>query len=87
MAKIDIEKYSDDAKARLIEGRWASSSEVWDEVRKEFEAHGVHFKNISGKAVHLEHPFINCGLGEYFDHLKGPERKKMGKSLDSDYEN
>ena len=60
---------------------------IWDEVRKEFEVQGVHFKNISGNAVHLEHPFINCGLGEYFDHLKGPERKKIGKSLDSDYQN
>ena len=55
---------------------------IWDEVRKEFEVQGVHFKNISGNAVHLEHPFINCGLGEYFDHLKGPERKKIGKSMD-----
>ncbi len=58
---------------------------LWDEVRKEFEAKGFAFKNISGKAAHLEHPFINCGLGVYFDHLKGPQRKQAGKSFDQDY--
>lgn len=59
---------------------------LWDEVRKEFEAQGFRFKNISGAASHLEHPFINCGLGTFFDHLKGPERKQTGKSFDEDYE-
>lgn len=60
---------------------------LWDEVRKEFEAKGHSFRSISGKYENTEHPFINCGLGEYFDHLKGPERKKAGKSFSSDYKN
>jgi hypothetical protein len=58
---------------------------LWDEVRKEYEAKGFAFKNLSGSFSHLEHPFIKCGLGVYFDHLKGPERKKAGKSSDQDY--
>ena len=29
------------------------------------------------------HPFINCILGKYFDHMKG-DRKKTGKSKPSD---
>jgi len=59
---------------------------LWDEVRKEFELRGFSFKNISGTASHLEHPFIKCGLGEYFDHLKGPQRKQNGRSFDLDFE-
>lgn len=60
---------------------------LWDEVRREFEASGCVFKNISGAATHLEHPFVNCGLGEYFDHLKGPSRKQAGKSSEEDLAN
>ena len=58
---------------------------LWDEVRKEFEEKGYKFRNISGKFKELEHPFINCGLGKYFDHLKGPDRKKFGQSFDRDF--
>lgn len=58
---------------------------LWDEVRREFEARGSEFKNISGSAETLEHPFINTGLGQFFDHLKGPTRKKQGRSFDRDY--
>ena len=58
---------------------------LWDEVRGEFEAKGFIFKNISGKFENTEHPFINSGLGKFFDHLKGPQRKILGHSLASDY--
>jgi len=58
---------------------------IWDQVRTEFENENVKFKNISGNASNMEHPFINCGLGVFFDHLKGPERKKIGKSFEKDY--
>jgi len=58
---------------------------IWDQIRIEYEKKNVHFKNISGKASKTEHPFINCDLGIYFDHLKGPERKKNGKSFDADF--
>jgi len=59
---------------------------IWDHVRKEYESRGVDFKNISGAARILEHPFINCGLGKYFDHLKGAQRKVDGHSSESDYQ-
>lgn len=58
---------------------------IWDIVRKEYENKGERFKNISGKAENLEHPFINCELGNFFDHLKGPTRKAKGKSDKADY--
>lgn len=58
---------------------------LWDEVRQEFEAEGNAFKNLSGTAHVLEHPFINTGLGQFFDHLKGPVRKEAGRSFDKDY--
>jgi hypothetical protein len=58
---------------------------IWDRVRTEFEKEGVSFKNISGVAADTQHPFINCDLGKFFDHLKGPSRKKNGLSFDDDY--
>ena len=58
---------------------------VWDYVRKEFEDRKIKFRNISNKGFSHYHPFINSGLEEYFDHLKGPTRKKEGKSRDEDY--
>ena len=59
---------------------------IWDHVRYEFEEYKkTNFKNISGKGFELEHPFINCGLEEFFDHLKGPNRKKEGRSFSDDY--
>ena len=58
---------------------------LWDEIRQEFEQKGFEFYNLSGKAEVLEHPFINTGLGIFFDHLKGPGRKKVGRSSNSDY--
>ena len=55
-------------------------------MRYEFEEYKkTNFKNISGKGFELEHPFINCGLEEFFDHLKGPNRKKEGRSFLDDY--
>lgn len=53
---------------------------VFDSVRKSFEANGAKFKNLSEHLIGEEHPFMKTGLSEYFDHLKGPERKKIGHS-------
>ena len=60
---------------------------IWDKVREEFEAEKISFKNISGNFSHVEHPFVNCGLQKFFDHLKGPDRKKKGQSFDQDFIN
>jgi hypothetical protein len=62
-------------------------SYVWDHVRLSFEAAGKNFLNLSGPVSHTSHPFVNTGLGLYFDHLKGEERKKRGRSFDEDYVN
>jgi len=58
---------------------------IWDVARVQFGNQGVLFRNISGSAEKLEHPFVNCGLGNYFDHLKGPDRKVAGRSFPQDY--
>ncbi len=59
---------------------------IWDYVRKEFEIdQKIKFKNISGKGFEHHHPFINSGLEQYFDHLKGPKRKSNGASFDEDF--
>lgn len=61
-------------------------SYIWDHVRNEFEKDGKGiFRNISGSASEKAHVYINTGLNEYFDHLKGPQRKEVGKSFDDDY--
>ena len=58
---------------------------VYDHVRKEFEEKNINFKNISGPIFEkLAHPFVNCNLGKFFDHLKG-DRKKSGSSYNEDY--
>ncbi len=57
---------------------------AFDSVREMFEDSGASFKNLSKGIEELEHPFINCGLEQYFDHLKGPARKQLGRSLASD---
>lgn len=51
---------------------------VFDVVRKEFEVKGMRNQNITPNFV-AGHPFINCVLGEYMDHMKGP-RKSVGRS-------
>jgi hypothetical protein len=58
---------------------------IWDQVRCEFEKEGNIFKNLAKDIPDTHHPFINCNLGKFFDHLKGPDRKKNGKSFDHDY--
>jgi hypothetical protein len=58
---------------------------IWDHVRNEFEQKNILFKNISGRGYSHHHPFINSGLEKFFDHLKGPNRKKEGRSPDKDY--
>ena len=57
---------------------------IWDRVRIEFEGGGKQFKNLSGAYADTEHPFVNSGLGFFFDHLKGQRRKKNGTSFVSD---
>lgn len=54
-------------------------SYVFDVVRKEFEAKGMLNQNITPNFI-AGHPFINCVLGDYMDHMKG-QRKQKGRSL------
>jgi hypothetical protein len=59
---------------------------IWDKCRIKFEKEfHILNRNISGKGYDSNHPFVLSGLQDYFDHLKGPERKKKGKSNPDDF--
>jgi hypothetical protein len=70
-----IDYYRNDTIFNLQE--WHDSF-VFDVTRKEFEEKGMLNQNITPGFI-AGHPFINCVLGEYMDHMKGP-RKKVGRS-------
>lgn len=59
-------------------------SYLFDVLRKKYEERGAQTKNISGKGSKTGHPFVNSILGNYIDHLKGGNRKKLGKSFRDD---
>lgn len=58
-------------------------SDVFDHIRVLLNVHTNDLNLIRDE----NHPFVNSILGEYCDHLKGPERKANGKSSESDYVN
>jgi hypothetical protein len=63
--------------------KWWCDSDVFDHVRV--------LLNVPSNDLNVirdtNHPFINSILGEYCDHLKGPQRKLNGKSSSEDYVN
>ena len=54
---------------------------VFDSVIEEFGLESLKIRNISGEGFKSDHPFIHSGLENFFDHLKGPVRKKKGTSF------
>lgn len=52
---------------------------VFDYTINTLSKEGIKFNNISGHLKNSKHPFINCILGKYMDHLKGG-RKSKGRS-------
>ncbi len=61
---------------------------VFDIMREHFaRTEGAAYRNLSADVADSDHPFINCVLGEYMDHLKGEERKEAGRSFDEDLVN
>lgn len=58
-------------------------AEIFDVARCVLSAQGrITSRNISPGT--MMHPIANSVLGEYIDHLKGPDRKKAGASLARD---
>lgn len=45
--KIDFEKLDDVAKAKLVEARWSSSSELWDTIEKVYKQNTAIYSNKS----------------------------------------
>lgn len=70
-----INLYKTDSLFQLRE--WHDSF-LFDHVRVMFEGRGMKNLNLTPKFL-TGHPFINCVLGEYMDHMKGA-RKKAGRS-------
>jgi len=53
---------------------------AFDAVRRDYQKRGVSFLNLSQEFPGADHPFMLSKLSEYFDHLKGPDRKIRGFS-------
>lgn len=70
-----IDLYKNDSLFKIKE--WHDSF-LFDHVRKIYEDRGMKNLNLTPKFM-TGHPFINCMLGEYMDHMKG-DRKKQGRS-------
>jgi hypothetical protein len=69
---------------RLFELSEWHDSYVYDHIRRNFETQGkLRSHDLSGAHAGAAHPFVNCDLGRYMDHLKG-RRKLSGKSRPSD---
>lgn len=71
--------YTNDSIFELQE--WHDSY-VFDHIRKIYEAKGMVNNNLT-PTIASGHPFINCQLGEYMDHMKGA-RKAQGRSRKSE---
>jgi len=63
--------------------KYACDSDVFDHIRTLLSVQENNL-NVIGDEVH---PFVNSILGEYAIHLKGPQRKMMGKCFEGDYVN
>ena len=60
---------------------------VFDHVRTQLESTaGMQNCNLT-PGYPKGHPFIDCFLGEYMDHLKGPKRKIAGRSAQHEAKN
>jgi len=58
---------------------------MFDIMRQHFASeYGATYRNLSENVAESDHPFINCILGDYMDHLKGDSRKDAGHSFDED---
>lgn len=47
MAYLDIQSLKDDEKAKLVESRWTSSSEIWEKIRLIFKTNTAVYENKS----------------------------------------
>jgi hypothetical protein len=78
--KLFISTYTTGAFQSL---KYYCDSDVFDHLRVLLNTPSNNL-NVCGDE---RHPFVNSVLGEYADHMKGPLRKKSGKSFEEDYVN
>lgn len=68
----------------LFDMREWHDSYVYDQVRIQLENENkITSHSYSGEYSNTGHPFVNCELGNYMDHLKG-NRKDVGHSRQKD---
>ena len=83
--------YDDAENGIFLMAEWHDSF-VFDEVRKKipnlkqynWSAHLTDLRPRLGNSVGEGHPLINTEWGRYLDHLKGDDRKKLGRSKKED---
>lgn len=72
----------DNAEHGIFQMKEWHDSYVFDQIRVQFSLKEYNWSDgiIDGEG----HPLINCEWGAYLDHLKGEDRKKLGKSKPTD---
>jgi len=88
----EFQRVYDDAENGIFQMEEWHDSFVFDEVRKRipnlkqhnWSSHLTDLRPRLGNSVGEGHPLINSEWGKYLDHLKGDDRKKLGKSKKED---
>jgi hypothetical protein len=79
----EFQRMYDDAENGIFKLKEWHDSFVFDDVRTRIN--GLRQYNWSEGIINGEgHPLINCEWGRFLDHLKGEDRKKLGKSKPTD---
>ena len=72
----------DNAEQGIFQMKEWHDSYVFDQIRVQFP---LKEYNWSANIIEGEgHPLVNCEWGAYLDHLKGEDRKKLGRSKPTD---
>ena len=72
----------DNAEQGIFQMKEWHDSYVFDQIRVQFP---LKEYNWSAGIIEGEgHPLVNCAWGAYLDHLKGEDRKKLGRSKSTD---
>lgn len=88
----EFQRAYDDAENGIFKMAEWHDSFVFDEIRKtipnlkqyNWSANLADLRPRPGNSVGEGHPLINTEWGRYLDHLKGDDRKKLGKSKKED---
>ena len=81
----EFQRMYDDAENGIFKEKEWHDSYIYDVVRRWHETtYNVTNKDISSGIQGEGHPLINSELGQFFDHMKGDDRKRQGQSKRKD---